>query len=77
MLKTYDLIKKLAPKLGENEAKELISFVEDSKGDVVSRADLQSLKADLQVFATKTDLRNEAQTQIQGLRAEQKTDSKQ
>ncbi|HHT9124464.1 MAG TPA: hypothetical protein ACFYD6_01450 [Candidatus Brocadiia bacterium] len=61
MLKTYDLIKKLAPKLGEDEAKDLISFVEESKGEAAT-------KADLQIFATKTDL----EKQIQALRTELK-----
>lgn len=63
MLKTYDLIKKLAPKLGEDEAKDLISFVEESRGDVAT-------KADLQVFATKADI----EKQIQGVRTELKTE---
>lgn len=61
MLKTYDLIKKLAPKLGEDEAKDLISFVEESKGEAAT-------KADLQIFATKADL----EKQIQALRTELK-----
>lgn len=62
-LKTYDLIKKLAPKLGEDRAKDLISFVEESRGEVAT-------KADLQVFATKADI----EKQIQGVRTELKTE---
>lgn len=54
MLKTYELIKMLTPKLGEEEAKELVSFVEESRGDTAT-------KADLQIFATKTDLQIDLQ----------------
>ncbi len=66
MLKTYELIKMLSPKLGEEEAKELVSFVEESKGDVATKADLENqsrvLKADLenQSRAVKTDLENQS-----------------
>lgn len=54
MRKTYELIKMLTPKLGEEEAKELVSFVEESRGDTAT-------KADLQIFATKTDLQIDLQ----------------
>ncbi len=70
MLKTYDLIKKLAPKLGEDEAKDLISFVEESKGEAAT-------KADLQIFATKADMQTvkaDLEKQIQALRTELKVE---
>ena len=54
MFKSYDLIKKLEPKIGEEEAKELIEFIESCKGDVVTKTDIQLLKIDLE--RTKSEL---------------------
>ena len=48
MYKAYDLIKKPEPKLGEEEAKELIEFIEFPKGDTATKTDLQLLKIDLE-----------------------------
>ncbi|MEP9412183.1 MAG: hypothetical protein HRF42_12455 [Candidatus Brocadia sp.] len=48
MYKSYDLIKKLEPKIGEEEAKELIEFIESYKGDIATKTDLQLLKIDLE-----------------------------
>lgn len=48
MYKSYDLIKKLEPKIGEEEAKELIEFIESCKGDIATKTDLQLLKIDLE-----------------------------
>ena len=44
MLKTYDLIKKLTPKLGEDEAKDLISFVEETRGDVATKSEFADFR---------------------------------
>ena len=52
MYKAYDLIKKLEPRIGEEEAKELIEFIETSKGDIATKSDLQLLRTDLQLLRT-------------------------
>ncbi len=75
------MIKKLTPKLGEDEAKDLISFVEESKGEAATKADLQifATKADLekQIFSTKADMQTvkaDLEKQIQALRTELKVE---
>ena len=55
MYKAYDLIKKLEPRLGEEEAKELIEFIESSKGDIATKSDLQLLRTDLQLLRTELE----------------------
>lgn len=59
MYKSYDLIKKLEPKIGEEEAKELIEFIESFKGDVATKTDLQLLKLDIEGKLDKLDAKIE------------------
>ena len=54
MYKSYDLIKKLEPKIGEEEDKELIEFIEAYKGDIATKTDLQLLR--IEVEKAKGDL---------------------
>ncbi|MCZ7621649.1 MAG: hypothetical protein M5U24_04085 [Candidatus Kuenenia sp.] len=46
MFKSYDLIKKLEPKIGEDEARDLIEFIEAYRGDGATKADIELLKID-------------------------------
>jgi hypothetical protein len=55
MYKAYDLIKKLESRIGEEEAKELIEFIESSKGDIATKSDLQLLRTDLQLLRTELE----------------------
>jgi hypothetical protein len=55
MYKAYDLIKKLEPRLGEEEAKELIEFIESSKGDIATKSDMQLLRTDMQLLRTELE----------------------
>ena len=55
MYKAYDLIKKLEPKIGEEEAKELIEFIESSKGDIATKSDMQLIRTDLQLLRTELE----------------------
>ena len=64
MYKAYDLIKKLEPRLGEEEAKELIEFIESSKGDIATKSDMQLLRTDLQL------LRTELENKIENIKTE-------
>lgn len=64
MYKAYDLIKKLEPKIGEEEAKELIEFIEASKGDIATKTDLQPIRTDLQF------LRTELENKIENLKSD-------
>ena len=67
MYKSYDLIKKLEPKIGEEEDKELIEFIESYKGDIATKTDLQLLRIEVEkaksglegkIEKTKSDLEN-------------------
>lgn len=64
----------LTPKLGEGEAKELVYFVEESRGDIATKADLekqfQIIKADHQNFATKDDLQILKKVDLQILKSD-------
>lgn len=73
MYKSYDLIKKLEPKIGEEEAKELVEFIESFKGDVATKTDLQLLKLDIENKLDKLDsriggIKDELENKIEGVK---------